>query len=110
MKSRRSNRSHGGCRLVKGALEEVRKLGLEVVPQCWFVREYIDRNPEFADLLHLPERANPKKTSQHLIVALRSNASDRAGEAAPGRMETGRYCEQHRGQSDKPSPRRSRVH
>ena len=41
-----------GCRLVKGALEEVRKLGLKVVPQCWFVREYIDRNSEFADLLH----------------------------------------------------------
>ena len=40
-----------GCRLVKGALEEVRTLGLKVVPQCWFVREYIDRNPGFADLL-----------------------------------------------------------
>jgi len=41
-----------GCRLVKGALEEVRKLGLKVVPQCWFVREYMDRNSEFADLVH----------------------------------------------------------
>lgn len=41
-----------GCRLVKGAPEEIRKLGLKVVPQCWFVREYLDRNPEFADLLH----------------------------------------------------------
>jgi len=40
-----------GCRLVKGALEEVRRLGLKVVPQCWFVREYIDRNSEFTDLL-----------------------------------------------------------
>jgi uncharacterized protein len=40
-----------GCRLVRGALEEVRKLGLKVVPQCWFVREYMDRNSEFADLL-----------------------------------------------------------
>lgn len=40
-----------GCRLVKGALEEVRRLGLKVVPQCWFVKEYIDRNPGFADLL-----------------------------------------------------------
>jgi predicted GNAT family acetyltransferase len=40
-----------GCSLVKGALEEVRKLGLKVVPQCWFVREYMDRNSEFADLL-----------------------------------------------------------
>ena len=41
-----------GARLVQGALEEVRKLGLKVVPQCWFVREYIERNSEFADLLH----------------------------------------------------------
>lgn len=41
-----------GCRLVKGAFEEVRKLGLKVVPQCGFVREYIERNSEFADLLH----------------------------------------------------------
>ena len=32
--------------------EEARKLGLKVVPQCWFFREYIDRNSEFADLLH----------------------------------------------------------
>jgi predicted GNAT family acetyltransferase len=40
-----------GCRLVKGALEEVRRLGLKVVPQCWFVREYIDRNREFTDLV-----------------------------------------------------------
>ena len=41
-----------GARLVQGALEEVRNLGLKVVPQCWFVREYIERNSEFADLLH----------------------------------------------------------
>ena len=41
-----------GARLVQGALEEVRKLGLKVVPQCWFVREYIERNSEFACLLH----------------------------------------------------------
>ena len=40
-----------GCRLVKGALKEVRKLGLKVVPQCWFVREFIDRNPDFAELV-----------------------------------------------------------
>jgi predicted GNAT family acetyltransferase len=40
-----------GSRLVKGALEEARKLGLKVVPQCWFVREFIGRNPNFADLV-----------------------------------------------------------
>jgi uncharacterized protein len=40
-----------GYHLVRGALEEVRRLDLKVVPQCWFVREVIDRRPEFQDLL-----------------------------------------------------------
>ena len=41
-----------GARLVQGALEEARRAGVKVVPSCWFVREFIDRNPQFADLLH----------------------------------------------------------
>lgn len=40
-----------GARLVKDALLEARHLKLKVVPQCWFVREFVDRNPEFADVL-----------------------------------------------------------
>jgi len=40
-----------GYQLVRGALNEVRGLGLKVVPQCWFVREVIDRNRELQDLL-----------------------------------------------------------
>lgn len=40
-----------GARLVHGALEEVRRANLKVVPACSFVREFVDRNPEFADLL-----------------------------------------------------------
>jgi predicted GNAT family acetyltransferase len=40
-----------GYHLVRGALEEVRRLNLKVVPQCWFVRDVIDRRPEFRDLL-----------------------------------------------------------
>lgn len=40
-----------GYRLVCGALEEVRRLNLKVVPQCWFVREVIERRSEFQDLL-----------------------------------------------------------
>jgi uncharacterized protein len=43
-------RGHG-YPLVRGALEEVRRLHLKVVPQCWFVREVIERRPEFRDLL-----------------------------------------------------------
>ena len=39
-----------GCRLVQGAMTEARRLNLKVVPRCWFVREFIQNNPEFADL------------------------------------------------------------
>ena len=44
------NRGYG-YRLVRGALEEVRRHNLKVDPQCWFVRDVIDRRPEFRDLL-----------------------------------------------------------
>ena len=40
-----------GSRLVKGALDQVRAEGLKVVPQCPFVKGYIDKHPEYADLL-----------------------------------------------------------
>jgi len=40
-----------GSRLVKGALDQVRRDGLKVVPQCPFVRAYIDKHPAEADLL-----------------------------------------------------------
>jgi uncharacterized protein len=40
-----------GYHLVRGTLEEVRRLNLKVVPQCWFVRQVIERRPEFQDLL-----------------------------------------------------------
>jgi len=37
--------------LVQGALDDVRARGQKVVPACWFVREYVERHPEAADLL-----------------------------------------------------------
>jgi predicted GNAT family acetyltransferase len=40
-----------GYHLVRGTLEEVRRLNLKVAPQCWLVREVIERRPEFQDLL-----------------------------------------------------------
>ncbi|MBN8972870.1 MAG: GNAT family N-acetyltransferase [Xanthobacteraceae bacterium] len=40
-----------GSKLVKGALDQVRAAGLKVVPQCPFVRAYIERHPDYADLL-----------------------------------------------------------
>ncbi|MGO9698938.1 MAG: GNAT family N-acetyltransferase [Xanthobacteraceae bacterium] len=38
-------------RLIEGALDAVRARGLKVVPRCSFVRAYLDKHPEFRDLL-----------------------------------------------------------
>lgn len=39
-----------GEQLVRNALDDVRRRDAKVVPRCWFVREFIDDNPEYADL------------------------------------------------------------
>jgi predicted GNAT family acetyltransferase len=40
-----------GSRLVSGALDDARERGLGVVPMCSFVRGYIERHPEYGDLV-----------------------------------------------------------
>jgi uncharacterized protein len=40
-----------GARLVKAALDDIRGQGRTVVPYCWFVAQFIDENPDYADLL-----------------------------------------------------------
>ena len=40
-----------GSRLVRAALDDVRSKGGSVVPQCPFVRGWIDRHPDYADLM-----------------------------------------------------------
>jgi predicted GNAT family acetyltransferase len=40
-----------GSKLVKGALDQVRSKGLKVIAQCPFVKAYIDKHGEYADLL-----------------------------------------------------------
>jgi predicted GNAT family acetyltransferase len=40
-----------GSRLISGALDDIRARGLTVVPVCPFVRSYIGRHPEYADLV-----------------------------------------------------------
>jgi predicted GNAT family acetyltransferase len=40
-----------GSRLVRGALDQVRAEGLQVVAQCPFVKAWIGKNPAYADLL-----------------------------------------------------------
>lgn len=38
-------------KLAKAALDWAREQGYKVVPSCSFVRGYIDKHPEYADLL-----------------------------------------------------------
>lgn len=40
-----------GSKLVKAALDQVRAVGLKVVAQCPFVKGWIDKHPDYADLL-----------------------------------------------------------
>ena len=40
-----------GSILIKGALDQVRAAGLKVIAQCPFVKAYIDKHPDYADLL-----------------------------------------------------------
>jgi predicted GNAT family acetyltransferase len=48
----RSRRGQGlGAVLVRGALDDVRRQGKTVVPQCWYVAHFIDENPGYNDLL-----------------------------------------------------------
>ncbi|HUD86600.1 MAG TPA: GNAT family N-acetyltransferase [Xanthobacteraceae bacterium] len=45
-------RDHGiASQLIKGVLETVRARGLKIVPRCTFVRAYLDKHPEFRDLV-----------------------------------------------------------
>ena len=43
-----------GSRLVSAALDDIRARGLRLVPICPFVRAYLGRHPEYADLLARP--------------------------------------------------------
>ncbi|HEU6445444.1 MAG TPA: GNAT family N-acetyltransferase [Gaiellaceae bacterium] len=40
-----------GSRLVAATLDDVRARGLSVVPRCPFAKGYIERHPEYADLV-----------------------------------------------------------
>ena len=44
---------HGGVgsKLVAGTLDDIRARGLSVVPVCPFVRAFLRRHPEYADLV-----------------------------------------------------------
>lgn len=40
-----------GSKLVAGALDDLRARGLRVIPICRFVRSYLERHPEHAELV-----------------------------------------------------------
>ena len=42
------------ARLVEDALDDVRRRSLRVVPACWFVAEFVETHPEYADLVAAP--------------------------------------------------------
>jgi predicted GNAT family acetyltransferase len=47
--------AHGGhgyaARLAQGALDDARERGLAVMPSCPYVASYIEKHPEYADLV-----------------------------------------------------------
>ena len=40
-----------GSKLVRGALDSIRAEGVKIVPRCEFVAAYVERHPEYRDLL-----------------------------------------------------------
>ncbi len=43
-----------GSALARGALDDVRARGLRAVPCCSFIRSWIERHPDYADLVDEP--------------------------------------------------------
>ncbi len=43
-----------GSRLARGVLDSIRAEGQQVVPQCTFIAGYIERHPEYQDLVAGP--------------------------------------------------------
>jgi predicted GNAT family acetyltransferase len=40
-----------GSRLVQGALDQARAAGLKLIPQCPFVKAWIEKHPDYQDLV-----------------------------------------------------------
>lgn len=48
-----------GSRLARAALDAARDAGLTVIPRCPFIASYIERHPEYADLLARAAKDRP---------------------------------------------------
>ncbi|MGY1706803.1 GNAT family N-acetyltransferase [Geodermatophilus sp. SYSU D00697] len=44
-----------GSTLARGALDDVRARGLRAVPRCSFIAAWVDRHPDYADLVDGPQ-------------------------------------------------------
>ena len=53
---RREGEGHGGA-LVRGTLDQIRASGTTVIPTCPFTAAYIQRHPEYVDLVDPSLRA-----------------------------------------------------
>jgi uncharacterized protein len=50
---RPQHRGNGvGARLARTALDDARTAGKKVDPRCWYVAEYIEKHPEYGDLVN----------------------------------------------------------
>lgn len=51
-----------GSTLARGALDDVRAMGMKIVPLCPFIASFIERNPEYVELVDQPllERINQR--------------------------------------------------
>lgn len=45
-----------GGRLAQGVLDDIRARGLRLTPRCPFIAAYLERHPEYADLVSRPAR------------------------------------------------------
>ena len=61
--------------LVRHALDAARRDGHVVVPACWYVAQYIDEHPEYADLL---EPADPPDPNRRFLASKAPDARPRA--------------------------------
>ncbi|MFI5015376.1 MAG: GNAT family N-acetyltransferase [Hyphomicrobiales bacterium] len=62
-----------GSKLIRGALEEVRRQRQTVVAQCPFVGAFIAKHPEYGDLLREAPKARPETAT---VAALEHNHLD----------------------------------
>lgn len=50
-----AHRGHGYAgQVVQFALDDVREAGRTIVPACWYVAQFLDEHPEYADLVTTP--------------------------------------------------------